>query len=321
MTGPPEGSLSVIVPVYGGEATLQELCDRIKSTLSQLTNNFEIIFVNDGSPDGSWKIICDLASSAHWVRGIDLSRNYGQHNALLVGIRAARFETIVTLDDDLQHPPEAIPAMVAALREGNDVIYGVPIERQHDRWRSAGSQLIKLALRRAMPRGIARTVGPFRAFRANISDAFAMFNDSAVSIDVLLTWGATRFASIPIQHGPRREGRSTYSVAKLLELAITMVTGFSTFPLRLASVTGFLFALFGVGLLGYVVTRFLISGSIVPGFPFLASVISIFSGVQLFALGVIGEYLARMHWRSMGRPYAVIRESVGPETEETAAGS
>jgi undecaprenyl-phosphate 4-deoxy-4-formamido-L-arabinose transferase len=235
-------------------------------------------------------------------------RNYGQHNTLLCGIRQARYEVIVTMDDDLQHPPEEIPNLLAKLAEGYDVVYGTPQQEQHGFWRDVASQVTKLALQSTMGAETARNVSAFRAFRTRLRDAFANYQGPFVSIDVLLTWGTTRFAAIPVHHDPRRVGRSNYTFVRLVTHALNMMTGFSTWPLQLASLIGFAFTLFGLGVLVYVIGRYLIEGGSIAGFPFLASIIAIFSGAQLFALGIIGEYLARMHFRMMERPAYSVRE-------------
>ena len=298
--------VSVIVPVYNGEQTLPELVERLQVVLSDCCRQFELVLVNDGSPDGSWTTICRLAKEYAWVRGINLARNYGQHNALLCGIRAARFDLLVTMDDDLQNPPEEIPKLLQKLEEGYDVVYGVPQKEQHGFLRDLSSQFTKLALRSAMGTEIARNVSAFRAFRKRICVAFLHFQGSFVSLDVLLTWGTTRFAALRVQHDPRPRGVSGYSVGKLIRHASNMITGFSVLPLQVASVVGFAFTLLGFVILLFVLGRYFLHGSPVPGFPFLASTIAIFSGAQLFALGVIGEYLARIHFRTMERPsYAV----------------
>jgi len=268
----------------------------------------ELILINDGSRDRSWDVVRELSTQHDWVRGINLMRNYGQHNALLCGIRAATHEVIVTMDDDLQHPPEEIARIVQKLAEGYDVVYGTPQAEQHGLWRDLASQVTKLALSSAMGAETARKVSAFRAFRASLRDPFEKYQGPFVSVDVLLTWGTTRFAAIPVRHEPRRVGVSNYTFRKLLAHAINMMTGFSTLPLQLASLVGFAFTIFGFLVLIYVVARFLAQGGSVPGFPFLASVIAIFSGAQLFALGIIGEYLARMHFRMMERPTYAIRE-------------
>jgi glycosyltransferase involved in cell wall biosynthesis len=303
-------SISVVVPVYNSYETLQELVNRLTTVLDQTGAQFELLLVDDGSSDESWQVVSDLTMHQPKVRGINLMRNFGQHNALLAGIRAARYDVIVTIDDDLQHPPEEIPKLLEALGEGCDVVYGTPAREQHGLLRNLASQITKLALRGAMGTQIARKVSAFRAFRTQIREAFETYRGPYVSIDVLLTWGTTRFRAVVVRHDPRPAGDSNYTFRKLLTHALNMMTGFSTLPLQLASLVGFGFTLFGIAVLVYVVGRFLILGYSVPGFPFLASVIAIFSGAQLFALGIIGEYLARMHFRMMDKPAYTIRQQL-----------
>ncbi len=303
----PRPTVSVVIPVFNARGTLKELVARLGAVLDLASSRYEIILVNDGSRDASWELIADLAARDDRVRGIDLMRNSGQHNALLCGIRATVHEVIVTMDDDLQHPPEEVPTLLARLAEGFDVVYATPAEARHGFWRNRASQLTKLVLRHALGVEIARQVSAFRAFRTQLRDGFASYRGPFVSVDVLLTWATARFTAVTVRHAPRLVGRSNYSGSALMAHALNMLTGFSTWPLRLASVVGFGFTLFGVALLVYVVGRYLIQGEIVPGFPFLASVIAIFSGAQLFALGVMGEYLARMHFRMMERPAYTVR--------------
>jgi len=299
-------SISIVVPVYNSEAILPELISRLGNVLPGLAKRFEVILVNDGSRDGSWGVVCELEAKYTWVYGINLMRNYGQHNALLCGIRAAKYKVIVTMDDDLQNPPEEIPKLLNKLSEGNDVVYGTPQEERHGFWRDMASQVTKLALQSAMGAKIARKVSAFRVFRTEVRNAFANYQSPFVSIDVLLTWGTTKFDAIAVQHDTRQAGISNYTFRKLVSHALNMMTGFSTVPLQLASLMGFVFTFFGLVVLAYVIGRYLILGYSVPGFPFLASIIAIFSGAQLFALGIIGEYLARMHYRTMERPPYIV---------------
>lgn len=306
--------ISVVIPVYRSEAILPELVRRLESVLAAIAESFEFVLVNDCSPDRSWDVICELAGQYSWIRPINLMRNYGQHNALLCGIRAARYDVIVTMDDDLQHPPEEIPKLLAILAEGYDVVYGTPEQEQHGFGRDLASLVTKLALQNVMGAGIARKVCAFRAFRADVARAFLHYEGSFVSIDVLLTWGTNRFASVPVTHNLRRQGSSGYTFRKLMTHAMNMMTGFSTLPLQMASLVGFVFTLFGLGVLAYVVARYFMHGNPVPGFPFLASIVALFSGAQLFALGIIGEYLARMHFRSMQKPPYVVRDSAAAKT-------
>ena len=312
MTGSPARvrSLSVVVPVYNSADVLPTLVGRLEPVLRGLTDQFELVFVNDGSRDGSWEVIADLERRYDWVRGIDLMRNSGQHGALLCGIREARHGVIVTMDDDLQNPPEEIPKLLGALTDGIDVVYGAPQHEVHGLWRDAASQVTKLVLQGVLGADTARMVGPFRAFRTVVRNAFDGFRGTAVNIDVLLTWGTTRFTAVRVNHDVRRIGRSNYTVGKLLTHTVNMLTGFSTLPLQVASLLGFALTMAGVVLLAFVVGRYLLHGTAVPGFAFLASITIIFSGTQLFTLGIIGEYLARMHFRLLDRPPYVVRERV-----------
>jgi undecaprenyl-phosphate 4-deoxy-4-formamido-L-arabinose transferase len=305
------GGLSVVIPVYRSESMLPELIRRLEHVLDDVSlEQYELILVNDSSPDDSWDVIQELTISHPWVRGINLMRNYGQHNALLCGIRAARHQWIVTMDDDLQHPPEEIPKLLARLRQGYDAVYGTPEEEQHGVGRDLASLITKLALQNVMGAEIARQVGAFRAFRSDVARGFDHYEGSFVSIDVLLTWGTNRFSVVPVRHEPRKQGTSGYTFRKLATHAMNMMTGFSTLPLQMASLVGFAFTLFGFAVLGYVLVRYFMQGSPVPGFPFLASIVSLFSGAQLFALGIMGEYLARMHFRSMQKPPYVVRQDL-----------
>jgi glycosyltransferase involved in cell wall biosynthesis len=305
-----ERAVSVVVPVYNSRGTLAELVARIAGALDV---PFEAILVDDGSSDGSADEIRRLSEADPRVRGVFLMRNFGQHNALLAGIREARYAVTVTLDDDLQNPPEEIPRLVAKLLEGNDVVYGAPARVRQDLWRVAASKLIRLALRGAIGKRRASLVSPFRAFRTDVRRAFENYFAASVSLDVLLTWGSARFDSVTVQHDARRAGRSNYSLTRLISHAINMMTGFSSWPLRFASIIGFFFTLFGIGVLAYVIAALVFVGRSVPGFAFLASIIAIFSGAQLFALGIIGEYLAKVHFRMMDRPpYVIASRTDGP---------
>jgi len=279
--------------------------------LKQLGTEFEILLVNDGSRDASWAVIEKLATQHPSLKGICMMRNYGQHNALLAGIRAAQYDVTITMDDDLQHPPEELPKLIQALTPEYDVVYAPPQKEQHGLLRDVASVVTKMALQGAMGAEIAQQSSAWRIFRTRVREAFSDYRSPLASIDVLLTWGTVRFSAIPLRHDPRALGKSNYNFRKLVRHSFNMMTGFSVMPLQIASLVGFLFTLFGFGVLAYVLIRFVLEGTTVQGFPFLASAIAIFSGAQLFALGIIGEYLARMHFRIMDKPTYV----VGMETQ------
>lgn len=306
-TSPLPDGISIVIPVFNSAEALPVLIDRLRAAVTIYGKPYELILVNDGSTDKSWDTIERLSQRNERIQGICLLRNYGQHNALLCGIRSAKFSLIATLDDDLQHPPEELAKLLARIDEGFDVVYGVPKVERHGLLRDTASRITKIALQSSMGVDVARHVSAFRVFRTQLRDAFARYEGPHVSIDVLLTWGTTKFASVYVRHDPRTIGSSNYTLGKLVRHAFNMITGFSTLPLQVASLAGFIFTLIGALVLLFVVGRYLIQGSSVPGFPFLASIIAIFSGVQLFSLGIIGEYISRIHFRTMDRPTYAIR--------------
>jgi glycosyltransferase involved in cell wall biosynthesis len=305
-------NVSVVVPVYNGASTLDVLTERLKTILPTVAERFELVLVNDDSSDNSWEVINRLAKTHPWVRGVALMRNAGQHNATLCGIREARYDVIVTMDDDLQNPPEYMAQLLAKIDEGYDVVYGVPRKREQVWWKGLLSALVKRSISSVMGMRTVRDIGAFRAFRANLRKAFAHYDGPDVLVDVLLSWGTSRFASVPVDEAPREAGVSNYNLWKLVKVTFLVLTSYTTVPLRLASIIGFLFTIFGFFVLVYVLTVYFTNWSI-PGFPFLASTISIFSGVQLFALGIIGEYLARVFERTGGRRSYIIGQTTDPE--------
>jgi undecaprenyl-phosphate 4-deoxy-4-formamido-L-arabinose transferase len=303
-------NISVVVPVYRGAGTLEELVNRLGAVLPSLASEYEIIFVNDGSPDHSWEVIEALSRRCPWVRGIRLMRNYGQHNATLCGIRQARYEVTVTMDQDLQHRPEDLPILLAKLNEGYDVVYGAPKKLPQGFWRNWMTAAIKRLLASTMQIPSVRNISAFRLFRTRLRAAFGDFQSPTLTVDVLLSWGTSRFTSTLVDIKPSE--KSNYNFRALVKAALLILTGYSTAPLRLASWVGFIMTIFGLGIFIYVIVIYFTAGSL-PGFPFLASIIALFSGAQLFTLGIFGEYLARIFDRSMDRPPYVIQEAVGAD--------
>jgi len=301
-------SISVVVPVYNSEKTLAELVERLSNTLSVTGYPFEIILVNDGSRDRSWEVITELINQRANILGLNLMRNYSQHNALLVGILKAKYDIIVTIDDDLQNPPEEIPNLISKINEGYDIVFGVPLVRRHKGWRNISSKILKTVLKVVLGADMGKQSSAFRAFRSILRRGFENFTDAQLSIDVLLSWSASRVANIQVDHKERKAGRSGYNFRKLFALAFNMLTGYSTLPLRIASVIGLSTSIMGLSMFLYVAIRRLLQTNYVPGFAFLASEIALFAGLQLFAIGVIGEYVARLHFRTMGKPPYVIRD-------------
>jgi glycosyltransferase involved in cell wall biosynthesis len=306
----PAVGVSIVVPAFRSASSLPVLVDRVAAVLDGASTPYELVLVDDGSEDGTWNAIQALAGTERPVRGLRLARNCGQHAALLAGIRSARREQIVTLDDDLQFRPESIPLLLDALAGGADLVYGVAEQRRHGRIRDIATAAAKWSMRIVTGDPLVSRISALRAFRTELRGGFERFDGPYVSMDALLLWSTRRVAEVTVPHDPREEGESGYSARSLARHALTVIVGFSSRPLRLASALGFICTAFGAVLLAYVMVRYLTEGSAVPGFAFLASAISIFSGVQLFALGVIGEYLARMYPQVMGRPAYSIAESI-----------
>ncbi len=303
-------SISAVIPVYNSQESLAPLVERLTYVLAEIAPDHEIILVDDGSRDTSWQVIQQLSANHPRVTGIKLMRNYGQHNALLAGIRQSRFPIIVTLDDDLQHPPEELPKLITKLDEGFDVVYGTPQKMPHSLWRNLTSNLTKRILAFVMGVKTVKEISAFRAFRGNLKKAFINYNNPGIILDVLLSWGTTRFTHVTVNEQPREQGKSNYSFVKLVGQALLILTGYSTIPLRFASWFGFVVVIFGIVILLKVVLDYFLLGSI-PGFTFLASISSIFSGAILFALGIFGEYLARIFDSSMQRPAYSVEEITG----------
>ncbi len=306
---PLKSGLSVVIPVYYSEEILPQLVEKLGEVLPTLGMDYEVILVNDGSTDGSWQEIVNLSREFSWVVGVNMMRNYGQHNTTLCGIREAQYDITVTMDDDLQNPPSEIPKLLGGLKGGSDVVYGVARKRGQVWWKRWASSFVKRAISRVMGVRSVQDIGAFRAFRTELRQSFESFKGADVLVDVLLSWGTTNFASVEVNETTREIGESHYGFFKLIKVSLLVLTSYTTIPLRFASILGLLFTLIGFGVFIYILVIYFTAGSI-PGFPFLVSVVTIFSGAQLFSLGIIGEYLARVFERTGGRPAYTIAERV-----------
>ena len=220
------GPISVVVPVYGDGRALGDLTTRLQRVLEPIAP-WELILVNDGSPPPAWDRICHLASSHTFVKALDLQRNAGQHSALLAGIRASTGDVVVTMDDDLQHPPEAILDLLRQLHEsGDDVVYGTPCEPVHGQRRQFGGRVARwiVAFVSGVPQ--AQVVSAFRAFRGTLREAFAVQEGPLVFIDGVLCRVTGKVSAVPVPHEPRRHGRSGYGVRRLIGVAVAMTAAF-----------------------------------------------------------------------------------------------
>ncbi|MDQ1538228.1 MAG: hypothetical protein QOE58_2621 [Actinomycetota bacterium] len=304
--------ISIVIPCYRSEQTLRPLVGAIFAALAEpdaaaVVSDFEVVLVVDGSPDGTAEAANKLAIEHPAVRAIELRRNYGQHNALLAGIARAKHEVVVTMDDDLQHRPDQILRMLAPLARGDvDLVYGVPVEEEHGYWRSAASRTVKKGLALA---GVpaAEKVSAFRAFWTAQRGGFTHIDDPYVSLDVLLSWTTTSVSHVMVQMDQRTVGTSSYSIRALLRHAINMITGYSNVPLRAVAWLGGLCAFIGAVLAAVVVWKYATGETTVAGFTTIAAMVAVFSGAQMLSLGIIGEYLGRLHTRSTGKPAFLVK--------------
>lgn len=302
--------ISVVIPVYRSALTLPKLVSRLSQVLSKIARSHEILLVNDGSPDQSWTILRELAQKHPCLVAINLMRNYGQHAALAAGIRASRGKIILTLDDDLQTPPEEMPKLLEKLDEGFDLVYGIRREEQHGILRNQCSRLGKIFLARLLGVSVATSISSYKAFQSKLREPLMQHEGPVVFVDALLCYGTARIGVVQVEHQGRKAGVSGYSWGKLIRHYANMTTSFSQVPLKIASLLGISTTLLGILLFLFVLLIYFFRGVPVPGFTFVAASVTLFSGIQLFILGIIGEYLARMHQKLIGMPAYVIREMV-----------
>jgi glycosyltransferase involved in cell wall biosynthesis len=302
-------SLSVVIPVFNSEQGLPNLVKEVFTHLSEI-RDLELILVDDRSGDKSWAEIKNLAKLHPEIRGFRLLKNYGQHNATLAGVRVANKEFVFTLDDDLQFSPANFRELRNKLLDsGSDLVYGRAIEVKatfHRRMLSGFSKNFVFRLIGALPNA---KPSPMRLFKTSLRNGFANYTGPNVSLDSLLLWSTTNAASVDVPHFSRGFGESNYSFKRLIRHAIDVVVSFGVTPLRLVSLFGLSVSLFSFAFLVFIVSSAWINVQNVPGFPSLAATISLFSGVQLLALGILSEYLAQMHFRLMGKPPYSIDES------------
>lgn len=298
---------SIVIPIYGAADVVVELVERIVFELDKQGEPYEIIMVEDDGPDNSWEVMKSLLPRFPQLRLFKLTRNFGQHNALMCGFAKSRGDLIITLDDDLQNPPEEISKLILKIEEGYDVVYGVPTKKNHHPLRNIGSYLVRLMYEVIFKTSVFITA--FRVIRKDIISGILTYNKNFTFIDGLIAWHTTNIGEVEVEHHRRGIGVSGYSVRKLVTLAMNMFTNFSILPLQLVSFIGLIFASIGFILsLGYLI-KYLFWGVPVPGYTSIMIGITMFSGVQMLSLGLIGEYLGRIHLNINSKPQYFIRES------------
>lgn len=306
-------SLSVVIPVFNEQENLAELIKRCLFTLRSTEHTFELILVDDGSRDGSADMIESAATANPGeIVGILLNRNYGQHSAVMAGFEASKGDIVVTLDADLQNPPEEIPALVAAIIEGNDVVGSVRQDRQDTTFRKMSSFMVNKGVQKATGVMMTDYGCMLRAYRRNIIDAILMCHERSTFIPVLANSFARNTTEIPVKHNERKAGVSKYNFLKLLSLQYDLLTCMTTFPLRLLSIIGGLVSLAGMGFGFILIVMRLLFGAAwaADGVFTLFAILFIFIGGQFLALGLLGEYIGRIYNDVRARPRYFVDRTV-----------
>lgn len=310
-------ALSIVVPVYNGEDTIEELVTAI-STLD-VPGGLEIVLVHDCGRDRSWEIMQSLAAKSHVpMIIINHSRNYGEHNTVMDGLRHARGECVITMDDDLQNPPSEILKLYEYLRNSTlDVVYAVYTKKQHAGWRNLGSKFANMVADwiSDKPRGL--YLSTFRCMNRFLVDEIIRYQGPFVYIDGLIFQITLKADSVVVKHLPNRTGRTNYTLSRLVSLWLTIFLNFSVKPLRLSTGLGFIMFSFGIIMAAYTIIERLVSSSEISGYASLATIILIFSGTQFLVFGLIGEYIGRIFLTLNGKPQTSIREIIESPRQET----
>lgn len=310
--------VSVVIPVYGSASILPSLVERLETVLTECPacQNYEVILVHDHGPDNAWNVICRLSASRTWLKGIDLRRNAGQHNAIMAGLNFAKGRHIVTMDDDLQHAPEDIPKILEALHSA-DLCFVQFSSRQHALWKRLGSAFNDTVASWLLkkPRGL--YLSPFRGLHSEIRDEVLRYRGPFVYLDGLLLQSTDNVATITASHHARIDGKSGYSLRKSISLWLQMATSFSIVPLRFVSIAGLAASVLAFLSAAIVLTRKLSNPDIAVGWPSLIIAILFMGGLQLLALGAIGEYTGRILLNINNRPQYVIGRKINFDSDRT----
>ncbi|MBN2307997.1 MAG: glycosyltransferase family 2 protein [Candidatus Hydrogenedentes bacterium] len=302
--------LSVVVPVFNERDNIDQLHDRLDGALRPRGRTYELLFIDDGSTDDSFDKLEALHERDPAVRVVRFVRNFGQQKAVAAGLRYARGDVVVLIDADLQTLPEEIPKLTDKLAEGYDIVYGIRERREDPLLRKLGSWCMSHLLYRMTGIDVPDSASGFIALDRRFVDSINLFNEKSSYFSGLFAWlSYGRWAAVPVSHQARQAGRSNYTIPKLIGLALNFVCNFSEMPLRFATYLGGGFVILGtLGLIACLAAHVLASAPSWAGLWALAAAMALFSGVQLLAIGVVGEYLGRVYTEVKQRPAFVVRD-------------
>ncbi|MBI5397758.1 MAG: glycosyltransferase family 2 protein [Verrucomicrobia bacterium] len=311
-TNPPPSrtpEVSVVIPVFNEAEGLPLLWTALSETLSRISVTWEVIFVDDGSSDGSWEILSGLRRTEPRVKALRLSRNFGHQIALTAGLEAATGAAVITMDADLQHPPSLVPELLRRWREGYDVVYTVRQDTADaSAFKRLTSKVFYWIINRAGRIHIEPNAADFRLLDRKVVDALRLMPERRRFLRGLVSWMGYRQTALPYKAPPRAAGHTKYSIHRMARLAMDAVLSFSTLPLRMAFYLGSLLALASMIYLGYVLALVIFTDRAVPGWSSIIAVLLLFGSFQLVVLGLIGEYIARIYEETRQRPLYLVAE-------------
>ncbi|MFC4820774.1 glycosyltransferase family 2 protein [Dokdonella ginsengisoli] len=302
--------ISVVSPVYCCEGCLRELCGRLTATLSSITDRFEIILVDDASPDRAWDTMRELCATDPRIKAVGLSRNFGQHYAIAAGLEQTRGEWVVVMDCDLQDRPEEIAALYSKALEGYDVVFGEREVRRDGWFKRTSSRLFIGVLNYLSGADYDYRTANFGVFHRRVVDAVRSMGDSSRFFPVMVRWTGFRRTSMPIRHDARSEGRSAYTWRRLVRLGLDIILSNSDKPLRLVAVAGIVISIVALIITAYSLLRYLHGDIDVAGYTSLIASMWLLAGVMLFCMGVIGLYVGRVFESVKARPVFIVRERI-----------
>jgi dolichol-phosphate mannosyltransferase len=304
-----EPFLSVVVPVYDEIESLPELYRRLIDAIGDLS--FELVAVDDHSTDGSWEALRDLADKDGRVRPLRLSRNFGHQIAITAGIDAARGNAIVVMDADLQDPPELIPKLLEKWHEGYDVVYAVRVERAGEsRFKRATAAAFYRIFRWLAQVDLPKEAGDFRLYSRRAADALREMPERARFIRGMSSWIGFRQIGVDYHRDPRFAGETKYPLRKMVKFSADAIFSFSTTPLRLMSALGFVVVVFCIAYLSYIVYEKIFTDDTIQGFTSIVVLVALLGGVQLFCLGIVGQYIARIFEEAKRRPLYILEQPI-----------
>ncbi|MCG7328549.1 glycosyltransferase family 2 protein [Achromobacter sp. ACRQX] len=313
--------LSIVIPVYRSESILPKLIAKVEEVMRslRLSERFELILVNDASPDNSWKVISEQAQTRPYIKGVSLRKNFGQHNAVMAGMHHASGRFVILMDDDLQHPPTAIGQLLDALRSGYDVCYTNYVGRQHALWKKAGSKFNDLVATYALRKPKGLYLSSFKALRLEVVKEVIRYEGPYAYVDGLILDVTNSITTIDIEHQPRAEGEGNYNLRRSLSLWLKMLTSFSILPLRFATAVGFCMSVFSLIMIVVITIQKFVHPEYPRGWASLIAAIFLVGGIQTLCLGMIGEYLGRTYLKVNRKPQFVVARTTFKSPPDSAS--